>query len=252
MDYKGIKCILFDLDGTIYFGSKQLAPRANEVIRYARSKYDYIFFATNNSAVSRQNLYHRLRNLGIELEPDEVVNSTYLISRYLLDKKIKEVWCLGTEDLCSDIFSVGVNPHSDTPEAIVIGYNYDFSFKDIEEALKHYNTDCHIIVANMERVYPRANGLISPGAGAVVSAFLWSVNRSDVTILGKPSTLMIDTIAQKINLKPSEILVVGDSLESDIKMADDYGAKSIWITNGNPKEANCNSVKELQELLELL
>ena len=26
-----LKCVAFDLDGTIYFGSRQLAPRAQEV-----------------------------------------------------------------------------------------------------------------------------------------------------------------------------------------------------------------------------
>ena len=40
---------------------------------------------------------------------------------------------------------------------------------------------------------------------------------------------MIEFAEKKYNLKKEEILVIGDSVESDIQMANNYGCKSLLI-----------------------
>ena len=247
-----LKCVAFDLDGTIYFGSRQLAPRAQDVIDFARKKFGRVCFITNNSALTRYQVYQRLCQLGVSVDEDEVLNSSYLISRYLISNKINNVWCIGTENLCQELKVNGIEPKSENPDAIVIGYDYNFALPYIEEALKVYNPKCQIIVANIERAYPRDNGILTPGTGAIAAAFLHTVNRTDSVILGKPNILMIDTVAKMYNLAAEEILIVGDTYESDIQMAETYGAQSVLIKNNDKKEYPCNSVPMLQDLLNIL
>ena len=43
----------------------------------------------------------------------------------------------------------------------------------------------------------------------------------------KPSKEYFDTIVEKLKIRKSEIVLVGDNLETDIKGADDYGIDSI-------------------------
>lgn len=245
-----LKCVIFDLDGTIYFGSRQLAEKANEVINYARKKYGKVFFATNNSALSRHHVYERLCNLGVALQENEVINSSYLMGEYIKQQKITDVWCLGTNDLCEEISQAGIEVKSTKPQAIVIGYDYQFAMKQFEEVLKYYSPECKIIIANMERIYPRDNGILTPGCGAIGAAFLHIVNRTDYDVVGKPSVLMLDTIAKKYDFQPNEILMVGDTYESDIKMAKNYGAQTILITNGQESDFPCSQVKYLKNLLQ--
>lgn len=247
--YKNIKCVVFDLDGTIYLGDKQLNDGANEFIKYAREKYGKVFFATNNSALTRNQVFDRLLKLGIDLKNEEVINSSYLIVKYLINNHIRDVWCLGTQNLCEELVQHGINPKSESPQYIVVGYNYNFSLSHIEEALSHYNEGCKIIVANKERAYPRDGGVLTPGAGAIVAAFLYTVNRKEDIIIGKPSTMMLETIAQQENLLPANILMIGDTYESDIKMAEDFGAVGLLITNGKKSNCNCPQIQGFRELL---
>ncbi len=247
-----LKCVAFDLDGTIYFGGHQLAPRAQEVIDYVRRKFGRVCFVTNNSALSQYQVYQRLSQLGILVNEDEILNSSYLISRYLVSNKIKNVWCIGTVNLCHELEINGINPKSACPDAIVIGYDYNFTLPYIEDALKVYTPKCQIIVANTERVYPRDNGILTPGAGAIVSAFMHTINRNDMVVLGKPNVLMLDSVAKLYNLSAEQILMVGDTYESDIQMAETYGSQAILIKGTNTKDYSCNSVVELQDLLHVL
>lgn len=244
-----IKCIVFDLDGTIYLGNK-LVDSANEIILYCRQKYKNIFFATNNSAITRKNVYNKLINLKIDVTEDEVINVSYLIKNYLQNNNYSNVFCLGTEQLKEEIKSAKINITKHNPEAIIIGYDKDFNLTKLEEAINAYNTNCSIIIANNERVYPRENGIITPGAGAIVKAFEHTINKQANIIIGKPQTVMLQMIAKKLNILPENILVVGDSIESDIKMADDFGSQSILISKDtNYKGYRINALKEILEIL---
>lgn len=247
-----VKCVAFDLDWTIYFGSNQLAPLAQEVIDFSRKKFWRVCFLSNNSALTQYQLYQRLLKLGISLNEQEVLNSSYLISRYLINNNIKQVWCIGTDNLRQELKNNGIEPKSQHPEWIVIWYDYDFMLSYIEDALKVYTPKCKIIIANTERIYPRDGGILTPWAGAISAAFLHTVNRMDCVVLGKPNILMLDTVAKLYNLSPEEILVIGDTYESDIQMAETYGSQSILIRNKDLNDYTCNSVKMLQDLLYIL
>ena len=240
------------MDGTIYFGDK-LADKANEIIKYARQNYGTIFFITNNSAKKRKNIYKKLIQLGIDLKENELINSSYVIAKYLKENNYKNVYCIGTEDLREEISSFGVNPLSKEPEVVVVGYNINFNLKDFEGILNTPKKDYKIIIANQERIYPRDGGIITPGAGAIIAALEYTLNRKIDLVMGKPNPLMLELMTKDLKFKSDEILVIGDSFESDVQMAKSFGSESILITNGNNKnDYNCIKVKDLKDILELI
>lgn len=245
-----IKCVVFDLDGTIYFGDK-LAERANEVISYCRHKFGHVYFATNNSAKTRVEIYEKLIKMGVDTKLDEILNSGYIMVEYLKKSNLKEVFCLGTDSLIKELQDNDINPKSNNPKAIVIGYDPDFTLKKLEEAYKVYSPDCKIIIANKDRIYP-ANGFNRPGAGAAVSAFEYTVNKEADVYIGKPSTKMLEIIAEKLNLESNNILMVGDNIESDIKMARDFNAQSILISACQNCIEDCNLVSKLADIMEII
>ena len=248
-----IKCVVFDLDGTIYFG-KNLSDNANELILLARENYKNVFFATNNSARTREQLFDKLTRLGVNLTKEEIINSGYLAANYIVNNKIGGVYCFGTDDLKNDLAGQGVNIISENPSAMVIGYNPDFKMEDLETAVNVYlkSKKCLIIAANIDRVYPKENGIIAPGAGPIVKAFEYAVNKTADVIIGKPSAMMLKIIADKFNLVPDNILMVGDRIESDIKMADEFGAQSLLISQKDKCSGQCNVAKDLYEAAELI
>lgn len=249
-DYDRIKCVIFDLDGTIYFGS-ELADKAHEVIAAARSKFENIFFITNNSNQTRKRVHERLLALNVDAKLEEVVNTAYAAAKYLQDNDFKEVYCLGTKALEQEISEFGIIVDSEKPEAIVVGYDIDFSLQKLEKALNVFHEDCKIIVASKERTYPRGNGIMSPGAGPIAAAFEHTVNKTCDLVIGKPNSFMLDLMIEGLNIQPSEILVIGDIYEIDIQMAEQFGAKSILISNKDETKYDCITVENLKDVLEI-
>lgn len=249
-NYDKIKCVVFDLDGTIYFG-KELAEKANEVVQAARQKFQNVFFITNNSNQSRTQVHERIQGFQINAELKEVINTSYALAKYLSDNEYKKVYCLGTNALAEEISSFEIITDSKFPQAIVIGYDKDFNLMKLENAINVFHKNCKIIVASKERTYPRTPEIMSPGAGPLAAAFEHAVNKDCDMVIGKPNSFMLDLMTQNLNLKPEEILVVGDSYEIDVQMAKNYGAEAILINNNGKIHKDCVTVKELKDILDL-
>ena len=244
------KCIVFDLDGTIYFGSKP-AFMAQEIIAKARQHAQHVFFVTNNSAKTRQQLFEKLTFMNIDVKLDEIINSGYAVAKYLSDNNYKNVYSISAPSMKQEISSFGIDPVSKNPEAVVVGYTPDFRLGDLTELLNIEKKQGYkLIIANRERSYPGNDGLIMPGAGPVVSAVENALNKNTDFVIGKPNPLMLETMTKGLDIKPEEICVIGDSFESDVKMARDYGADSFLIAPA-PVEG-CRCVEKLADLAELL
>lgn len=242
------KCIIFDLDGTIYFGS-QLADRANDVINTARKICEKVFFVTNNSAKTREQIWQKLSALGIDVKPEELITSSYAIAKYLNDNEYKNIYCIGTEFLNKQIELLGINTKSENPQAVVVGYNPDFKLSDLDELSNISLADYKLIIANKERNYPKDNGYIVPGAGPIVAAVENLLNKNTDIVIGKPNIEMLKIIIAGLNVKPDEVCIVGDSYNSDIQMARNYGAEGILITKEDRNDCRC--IKKLADLLEI-
>lgn len=250
--FSKIKCVAFDLDGTLYFGDK-LADGALELITLINQQGWHIYYITNNSSRTRQQIYEKLLNLGLEVELEDVMNSSYAVAKYLCDNKFKNVHCLGTEDFAAQISAMGINTNSITPEAIVIGYDPEFNLKKLEDAICVYNPSCHILAANLERTYLGRNEAVMPGAGPIVKSFEFAVRHEIELFIGKPHPFMLELLVRDKDVLPEEILVVGDTYESDVAMANLFGANAVLIYNGFDKIFDkCTVVKNLHELTNLI
>ncbi len=248
-----VRAVVLDLDGTICLGN-QLIPGANDLITLLHKQNKEIFFVTNSSTITRDSVYKKLINLGVQhVELNKVMNSTYAMAEYLMTNNYTQVYCTGTNQFIDEIYNMGIDTNSNVPEAIVIGYDPEFNFKKLEGAIKVYRPDCKIFAVNMDRTFPRDNGIITPGAGVIVAAFEHAVNRKIDLIVGKPSSLMLDLVLKDFIFKPEEILVVGDVYETDIIMASRYGALSVLIdNNADSSFDNYIVVNDLFDLIQIM
>ena len=243
------KYIIFDLDGTIYFGS-QLANKANDVISKARNISKNIFFVTNNSAKSREQIFQRLKNLGVDLKIEELYTVSYVMPKYLLNHNLLEVYCVGTKDLRSELEKLGINPVSHNPQAIVVGFNPEFKLSDLDELANiNLNKDYKLIIANKERTYPVDNGYKNAGAGPIVGAVEGLLEHKFDIMVGKPNVELLKTVISDLEIKPNEVCIIGDSYYSDIKMGKEYGADTILISKEQHQDCVC--IENLSDLLEI-
>ena len=78
---------VFDLDGTIYLGDA-LLPGAAQTVRTLRAAGRRLVFLSNKPLASRADYAAKLTHLGIPTAPDEVINSSWVLARWLAQPTI--------------------------------------------------------------------------------------------------------------------------------------------------------------------
>lgn len=239
-----IKVVAFDLDGTIYQGN-DLIDGADSAVQYVRDLGFHVIFLTNNSTKSREEILSKLHGMGISCSIDDVYNSGHAAALFIQSMGFPDVCVSGSNGLKKEFTDIGISI-SDDSKTLVIGYNPDFNYDMLTDVVNVALNADRIVACNKERTYPGVNGKRMPGCGAMVSAVEWCSNRSVDYVVGKPNRLMLDIIAKKYNINPNEFLIVGDTYESDILMANSAGAQSLLITDEICPDTVCiKSIKEI-------
>lgn len=244
---ENIGAVLFDLDGTIYYGSKMIDGAA-EVVEYYRNAGKKVFFMTNNSTKSRKDIYDRLTGMGLDCSLDEIYTSSYAAALYAKKKGYKTVYVFGTDGLKKEFELLGITT-SDKADVVVVGYDMQMDYGKLTDALQVAIGAKAIIACNKEKHYPGENAKRMPGCGAMVGALEGSTGRKVEYVVGKPNPLLLEIICNENNITKNDIMVVGDTFESDIEMANEYGCKSIYIGPEEHVENIC--VKEIKDILKL-
>jgi HAD superfamily hydrolase (TIGR01450 family) len=252
-----IKIIAFDLDGTIYNGN-QIIAGANETIDFLRYSGKEICFFTNNSSQSRTQIFNKLRNFSINLLETDVYCCTYATKIYLKTENFKNVFIVGSEVLKEEVSLLGINVVSEKTEskidAMLIAFDVDFNYSKLATVYEvlQLNNHCKIIVSNIDSSFPVENGLRKPGCGAIASSIFAASGRNYDFMVGKPNSYILDLIAKEKQTLLEEILVIGDSYESDIKMAKSTNAHSILIDtlgiNDTGDTITVNCINDIQKI----
>lgn len=246
--YEEIKGVLFDLDGTVYYGDK-LIDGADKVINRFKEQGKTVLFMTNNSAKSKERIYEKLIGMGIKCKTEDVYTSGYAAVYYSKLKGYDNVYVFGTDELREEFLKHGIR-HSEQADIIVVGFDTEFNYEKLTMALEAALNAKYIIACNLEKNYPGNNAKRMPGCGAMVGALEGALGRKADYIVGKPSPLLLDIICREQGFAKNELLVIGDTFSSDIEMADKYGCKSIYI--GNEQHKNTTTVSKIREILNLL
>jgi len=246
-----IKAIVFDLDGTLYCGNKTVEGAILAVYSLINGGYR-VFYLTNNSGKMRGKIVSKLQGLGFPAGLDNTYCASYAIPKYLEEKSLAPVYVVGTFDLkCEiDLHVKTGDPHD--ASAVVVGFDPDFNYQKISRALEAIGSGAKLIVANLDPWFPAEEGKRLPGCGAMVGAIVGATDHKPDFVVGKPNTYMPELLCREHNLLPTEICMVGDVPESDIKTAENFGCMSILFDPENAFIPLPNRVADLREIPLLL
>lgn len=229
------KGYIFDLDGTVYLGDK-IIKGASEVLQKLEDRGDKVVYLTNKSIETVDSYVQKLRRLGIQADKENIVNSNLLVAKYLKSKlkKGEKVMIIGEEPLYEEVASYDIEISSNPKEVkyVVIGWDRKFSYEKLNHAFQAWLNGAQIVATNPDRTCPVKDGQI-PDCGAMIGALEGATGEEISTILGKPSMLAAEFIVKDIlKLPPERCFMVGDRLETDIKMGIDYGLHSVLVLTG--------------------
>lgn len=237
---------MFDLDGTIYWGSKMI-PGANDTIRFFREHNVAVLFTTNNSTKTRAQIHDRLVHMGIDCRLEEVLTSGYLAGLYAQRNELTDVYVFGSPNLEIELEGMGVSvSHDESAKNLLVGYDPAMTYEGLSAAVRVALNADRLMACNRERVYPGENGILLPGCGAMTAPIEWCSGREFDVIIGKPSILMVRIVSDDLRIGAREILVVGDTYESDVLMARRASCRSVLIA-----EASRRDVRTVPSIAEL-
>lgn len=230
---------IFDLDGTVYL-SDRLIPGAERVIRLIREKGRRVVFLSNKPIQTREDYAAKLTRLGIPTQSNEVINSTLVMISYLKKNAANaKLFVVGETPFIEELRRAGFTI-TDEPKQIdyvVVAFDRTFDYRKLNIAYQAIKLGAHFVATNPDRTCPVEGGEIPDCAGMIAAIEAVTQKKVEV-IVGKPSPLMIQAAMDVMGLMPDQCILIGDRLETDIKMGKEAGiATGIVLTGVTTEEA---------------
>jgi len=228
-----VKGIILDLDGTIYLGD-ELVPGAKDTLKLLRENGYRVVFLSNKALQKRSTYVKKLNDLGILTNEDDVVNSSYVMAHHLSQTSPgANVYVIGERPLIEELRSAGLRISENPSEIdyVVASFDRDFHYDKLQIAYDAIMRGANFIATNPDRTCP-VNGGEVPDAAGMIGAIEGVTGKKVEKIAGKPSRLMVDAALDRLNLSKNECLLVGDRLETDIKMGNENGIQTALVLSG--------------------
>jgi phosphoglycolate/pyridoxal phosphate phosphatase family enzyme len=118
-----------------------------------------------------------------------------------------------------------------------VGFDRNVNYYKIQYAQLCINEGgAEFIATNLDAVTHLTDAQEWAGNGSMVGAIKGCTGK-EPTVVGKPSPLMIDYLAEKLGLDKGRICMVGDRLDTDVLFGTDNGLKSVLVLSGVTTEA---------------
>jgi NagD protein len=227
------KGFIFDLDGTVYL-SDRLIPGADQVIQRLRETGRKVVFLSNKPLQTRKDYAEKLTRLGIPTRPDEVINSTLVMINYLKKNKPgAKLFVVGEtpfiEELKQEGFTITEEPKE--IQYVVVAFDRTFDYHKLNISYQAIKLGAHFVATNPDRTCPIEGGEIPDCAGMIAAIEAVTQKKVEV-IVGKPSPIMVQTVLEVMGLRPEDCILIGDRLETDIKMGKDAGIATGIVLTG--------------------
>ncbi|MFH1784932.1 MAG: HAD-IIA family hydrolase [Candidatus Micrarchaeota archaeon] len=240
-----IKLVIFDLDGVIYRG-ETLIKGADKTVNWLRSQSIKTAFLTNACSSSRKGRICKMINLGVPAKESEMFTTSYAVSHYILEKYPKskrKVYYVGQKGVEEELRLHGVPVvGAKKADLVVVGWDPDFNYKKMSDAYQAVARGAEFIATNTDATFPIENGYL-PGAGAMVASIERASGKKP-KIVGKPNTFILKMILKRFNVKKSEVLMVGDRIETDIVFGKKAGIQTALVLTGVSKKDDLKKLKK--------
>lgn len=240
-DFKNYDSFIFDLDGTIYRGNN-IIPDADKAINILKEMGKKIVFISNKTTGSVKDYFNFLTSQGLKIEPGEIINSTIVLSKYLIiNHPYENFYAIGENNFIDEIKSAGLI-YSEEPERIdilLVTLDRTLNYEKLEIAARALEKGARFFAANIDDTCPVDNGEVLD-AGATISALEKRTHRKLEKNFGKPSVYMMDEIKERIGNNLSRALLIGDRLETDIAMGNNFGLDTALVLSGVKNFPNGN------------
>lgn len=250
---KNFKAVFLDSYGVLK-NHRGLISGVQESIEFIREHNIALRVLTNDASRSQEQQVEVFEKLGLKGLKEEEIITSGMLARQFLELKIRtgKIAYLGTENSANYILKYGLEavPVSEVDlensrdiSAFVFLDDEGFDWnRDINKTINFLRrNNMPIIVANSDKYYPISSSDVAVAIGGI-SRLVESVLNQKFIRFGKPDSQMFmyayDELNRLGNYGKSDILMVGDTLHTDILGGNKFGLKTLLVLSGNTRAEN--------------
>ncbi|GAB4042410.1 TIGR01459 family HAD-type hydrolase [Spirosoma jeollabukense] len=248
------KVIFFDAFGVLK-NSEGLLPGIEHTFDWLRENGKDFYVLTNDASRGPHELAESYYRQGLRAIPPERIISSGMLAREYLDLKVRSgtVAYLGTEKSAHYLETSGLKtlPISQVDlkdvadiNALVLlddeGFDWNTDLNKTVNLLRKRNIP--VIVANTDATYPVSKSRIAIAIGGVAKMIETIVGKQFIRF-GKPDAQLFmfayERLENASHVSKQDILMVGDTLKTDILGGNKFGLDTVLVLTGNtqPQDA---------------
>jgi len=242
--------LLIDLDGVVWIGSEPV-PGSVEALQALQEAGKRIVFVTNNPGRLPEAYAERLRGLGVEVTPEQIVTAGIVVAR-LAGEAAGEggsAFVLGAAALKEMVAATGVRllegEEAERADVVVVSGHKGFDYGELRTAKFVLDHGARLFATSHDPTMPFPGGEL-PGTGAVLAA-VEVASGKQATIAGKPERHLFEMAIEvvcsfwsqdshKEQTKP-HLAMVGDRISSDIDGGRAAGLETVLVLSGTTSRA---------------
>jgi 4-nitrophenyl phosphatase len=226
-----IKAAILDMDGVLWRAQTPLCNLPSLFDNFDKHGISVIL-ATNNGTNTISQYVDKFKGLGVSVNLSQVVTSTMAVS-YLVKKHFPQggpIYISGSQALIDTISEYGFYHSIENPQAVVAGLSWDCNYESIKNTSLMIQKGLPFFFTNPDPTYPTPEGNV-PGAGTLLAA-LETATGVKAMLAGKPMPFLFEVALERLKTLPSETVVVGDRLNTDIQGGYDAHCKTVFVLTG--------------------
>ena len=225
------RCVVLDMDGTVYLGDKPIQG-AVEFIINNWNRLDF-YFLTNNTSKSPSTYIRKLNRMGIPAGEEQILSPVLPLVDYLRRNRIETAYVVGNQDFCGDLRRrmPELQQTADNPQAVILAFDTELTYEKLATSalLLEHHPDMLFLATHPDKVCPTENGPI-PDVGSMLALYKVATGRSPQCIFGKPDPNILRPLLEKYARK--DMVMAGDRLSTDKKLAENSGIDFILVLSG--------------------
>jgi glycerol 3-phosphatase-2 len=238
--------LLIDLDGVVWIGRDPI-PGSVEALRELLTAGKRVVFVTNNPGRLPEAYAERLRGLGIDVGPAQIVTAGIVVAR-LAGEAVGQgggAFVLGDAPLKEMVAAQGLRlldgDEAERADVVVVSGHGGFDYAELRTAKFALDHGARLFATSHDPTMPFPGGEL-PGTGAVLAAVEVASGKR-ATIAGKPERHLFEIAAEALRCSFSgnsaekehwngHVAMVGDRISSDVDGGRAAGLETILVLSG--------------------
>jgi HAD superfamily hydrolase (TIGR01458 family) len=250
------RALVLDMEGVLHVDWAAL-PGAAEAVRRLADAGVGLAVLTNTTGHTRAAIAERLGGLGMPIPAGRIVTAAWATAEHLRAQGAGPVYALVEPAALEELAGIELVPTPAEAEVIVLGGPDErWTYPVVNAIFRALHDGAALVAMQRNRWWTTSSGP-AVDAGMYVAGLEYAAG-VEATVIGKPAPEIYAVACARTGADPSDAMMVGDDLDSDLRPAASLGMATCLVRTGKgatfapePGEVDvvCADLAELADVL---